>query len=342
MIDFGNYKYGLYIGLTGAVILLFFILYMVWRRRAVRSVIKDRRAAEMLISGSYRRILAKEILIIFAVILSMAVLLRPRWGETVREVNREGSDVLIALDVSRSMLAREGGRTRLERAKGAVRWVAESLDGDRIGLLVFAGESFLLCPLTTDVGAFMLFLDSAGPDSVPLQGTDMGRMLLEAGKVFKKKRLTTKMLIVITDGEDHEGNVDAAADAFKEMGVSVYTAGIGKDKGDFIPAGDDVNSADVYYRDGDGKLIKTSQNRSLLKSLAGKTGGSYMNITRSYSGMKSVLDVIDDQQKNSFGSHIVKEKVERTWIFALILFLILAAEFVIMERRPRQRGNPAE
>jgi len=257
MISFLNSDFLVYIFITAAVIIAFHIFYSIWRRMAVKSAVGNSDAAKRVVAGFYSRILIREILIFLAVVVSALVLLGPGWGERVKETSNEGTDVLIALDVSRSMLAKDVDPSRLEKAKSAVRVIAESLNGDRIGLIIFAGDAFLQCPLTNDIGAFMMFLDSAGPDSIQIQGTDMGRMLSEAGKVYQKKRLTSRMLIVITDGEDHEGGVDAEADKFKELGVSVYAAGIGRG-GDLIPAeGEDPGT---FYRDSNGALVKTGKN----------------------------------------------------------------------------------
>ncbi|HOP64900.1 MAG TPA: VWA domain-containing protein [Spirochaetota bacterium] len=329
MINFAWIDYIPALALVCAAVLLFFGFYMFWRRRVARSLTVNGRP---LIAGSRGRILAREILVILAVFFSFAALLKPQFGEYNREVTSEGTDVLIALDVSRSMLARDADPHRLGRAKRGIRWIAESLSGDRIGLLVFAGDSFLLCPFTTDLGAFMMFLDSAGPDSVNIQGTDMGKMLSEAAAVYEKKRLTSKLLVVITDGEDHEGGVEAQVERFRDLGVSVYAAGIGNSKGEFIPAGDDESVPDAFYRDRSGSLVKSSQNEGLLKKLSEGTGGGYCDITDSFSGLNSIIDVIEQQQKESKGTRSVKEKIDRTWIFILLIIVALGAEAIIGEK----------
>ena len=331
MIAFSNHNYSVYIFITSSVIIAFHIFYSIWRRMAVASSIGNREAAKRVVAGLYSRILIKEILILLAVITACVVLLGPGWGDRVKETSNEGTDVLVALDVSRSMLAKDVDPSRLEKAKGAVKIIAESLKGDRIGLIIFAGDAFLQCPLTNDIGAFMMFLDSVNPDSLRVQGTDMGRMLAEAAKVYTKKRLTSRMLVVITDGEDHEGGVDAQTDKFREMGVSVYAAGIGRD-GDLIPAGG-IDGEDNYYRDSSGSLIKTKKNENLLKQLADKTGGFYIDITDNFSGIGRILNMIDSKENTYYGSRMVKEKIDRTYIFLLILIILLAAEMIIPERK---------
>lgn len=331
MIAFSNHNYIAYVFIAGSAVIAFHIFYSIWRRMAVKSALSDSGEAKRIVAGLYSRILIKEILIFLAVIVSCFVLLGPGWGEKMRETTNEGTDVLVALDVSRSMLAKDADPSRLEKAKSAVRLIAGSLNGDRIGLIIFAGDAFLQCPLTTDTGAFLMFLDSVSPDSMNVQGTDMGKMLAEAGKVYKKKRLTSRMLIVITDGEDHEGGVDAEAEKFKEMGVSVYTAGIGRN-GDLIPA-EGSGDTGSFYRDSGGSLVKTRKNEDLLKQLADKTGGFYIDITDNFSGLGRILNLIEGKENTYYGSRMVKEKIDRTYIFLLVLIILLALEMFIQERK---------
>ena len=331
MITFLHYKYFIYIFLAGSAIIAFHIFYSIWRRMALRSAIGTKSAAEKTVEGFYSRILIKEIIILLAITVSCVCLLGPAWGDKLREKSDEGTDVLIALDVSRSMLARDASPSRLEKAKDAVRFIAQSCSGNRLGLIIFSGDAFLQCPLTADIGAFMMFLDSASPDSLRVQGTDMGRMLALAGKVYQKKRLTSRMLVVVTDGEDHESGVDAEAQKFKELGVSVYTAGIGRG-GDLIPM-DGGNQSGNFYRDSSGTLIKTKKNEDLLQKLSAETGGFYMDITDSFSGLNRLLGIIESKEKTESGSRLVREKIDRTGIFIILLVILLAAEMIIPERR---------
>lgn len=339
MIGFANLKYLLYISLITVIVLALYIVYLFWKKRIISALIGSGGVWESLIRGSRRAAAIKAALIIFSIILFGFVVLRPQFGEKAREVNYEGSDVLIALDVSNSMLAQDVKPSRLQRAKDAVRWIAESLKGDRIGLILFAGDAFLQCPLTNDIGAFMMFLDSAGPESIRLQGTDIGRVLRESYRVFTKKRLTSRILVLITDGEDHEGSAAEAVARFRELDVSVYTIGVGRDDGEFIPVGDSDSSEDIYYRDTNGNLIRTRKNPGLLKKIAALTGGGYIDITDNFFGLKFILEIISDQQKNKYGSKIIKERKEQFEIFAVVLLLLLSVELMLPERKREPHGS---
>jgi len=326
MISFSNAKYAIYIIPAGIIPLLFFLLYSYMRRRIVRAVTGSHHKKVLFISGSYTRLFVKELLVVLAVVSLTIAMIGPGWGEESSEKRSEGTDLLVALDVSRSMLAADTDTTRLDRAKRAVRLIAESLDGDRIGLIVFSGEAFLMCPLTTDTGALMMFLDNAGPESVTLEGTDMGRMFDKALNVFRRKRLTSRMLVVITDGEDNEGRAADGAERLKDEGIAVYALGVGRDSGQLIPRG---SSTADYYTDRSGVPVRTRSDPDLLKRLSADTGGKYIDITGSFSGLESVIGAVRDQQQGSTGSRKVKQKIDRSWIFLLAAVVFMMAEMVI-------------
>ncbi len=332
MIQFGNIKYAAYIASSAAVALALFVLYLIWKRRAIERLSRGMER-DHFIRGSETIGRIKAVLVALALLLFVLVALRPQWGEQFREVNNEGSDVLIALDVSPSMLARDISPSRLDRAKDAVRWIVESLKGDRVGLVLFSGDAFLQCPLTNDYGAFVMFLDSASPESIALKGTDIGAALREAARVFKNKRLTSRMLVLITDGEDHEGKADEAAAVFRDMDVAIYAVGIGRSAGEVIPASGDSSTPDNYYRNSNGSLVKTRKDASYLKKLAGSTRGAYIDISDNFSGLRFILDIISEQQRNKYGSRIIKEPKEKYQIFAFILLVILSTELLMPERR---------
>jgi Ca-activated chloride channel homolog len=327
----GNYKYLLYSALITGIVLILFLFYAIWKERAIAGLARGA-MREYLVKRSMPITRLKQALVAICIVLFGLTVLRPQWGEQVRQATSEGTDLLIALDVSPSMRARDVKPDRLTRAKDAVRWIVESLKGDRVGLILFSGDAFLQCPLTNDYGAFMMFLDSASPESIALKGTNIGAALKEAYRVFKNKRLTSRILVLITDGEDHEGATEEAASLLKELDVSVYTAGIGSSSGEEIPMAGD-NASGGYYRDDAGMLIKSRKHASFLKRIAGYTGGTYVDITDGFSGLRGLLGVIEDQQKNKYGTRIIKEPKEQYQIFALIIFILLSVDLLLSERR---------
>jgi Ca-activated chloride channel family protein len=331
MINFGNVQYAVYIIIPAVLAIVFLTIYALWRRRAVSLILGNKYKKNPMLMGNYKRIFLKEILTGIAVAAAAVALLRPMWGEEVKEVEYEGTDVVIALDVSRSMKAEDVNPDRLTRGREAVRRIAESLKGDRIGLIVFAGDAFLMCPLTSDISSFMMFLDAADTDSIRVQGTNIPAVLKEGERVFTRKRLTSKMLIVITDGENHEKGTEEALKFYRDNDISVYTAAIGEGGG-YIPVYNG-STAGALMRDQSGNLVKSIPDRNFLKSISSDTGGHFIDISKNFSGLRHIYSEIARQQKQVFGQGIVKEKKDRTWIFLLILFLILSAEFFTGERK---------
>jgi Ca-activated chloride channel homolog len=315
---------------AASIVLGGFVFYSVRRRMIVSRAFRSA-SLKLVVQRSEKKALVKEILIISAILFAAFSLLAPQWGERTREVKKEGTDFLAVMDVSRSMDATDVKPSRLERAKTAVRLVADELKGDRAGMVLFAGSAFLQCPLTTDLGAFSQFLDSVSTSSVSSQGTDIGAALAVAEKVFEKKRTTARVLFLITDGEDHEGNVMKQVTRLKALGVSVYTAGIGKSSGEFVPG--NTNQGDSFLKDRSGTLIKSSLNEDLLKNIASETGGQYINLTDSLSGVKDILAALAKEKKQDFGSRMIREPEERYYVPASILLILLLAELLVSDRR---------
>ncbi|HPB81578.1 MAG TPA: VWA domain-containing protein [Spirochaetota bacterium] len=333
MISFGNYNYIIYILLSSALVLLLYGGYLIWKRSVVRRLLSDPVLRDMMVKQSRAMERLKSVLLAAAILLFAFTMLRPQWGEAMREVQNEGVDLLVALDVSRSMRARDVQPSRLERAKDAINLMADSLRGDRVGLVLFAGDAFIQCPLTGDLGAFKMFLDAADTDAVAAQGTNIGAAMEMAYRVFHTRRRTSRNFVIITDGEDHEGRVEQSAAKFRDLDVAVYAVGIGRDGGDLIPLGADEKSADIYVKDSGGNLVRTKKNAGVLKTIARETGGDYIDITNSMSGVYKILRKMSQQTQNRYGTMMVKQRTERYQIFALLLILILSAEALLPGRR---------
>ena len=182
-----------------------------------------------------RRQTFKFLLLLAAVGLLLTSFLRPRWGFHWEEIKRKGVDLLVAIDVSESMLAEDIQPNRLERAKREITDLVGMLQGDRVGLVAFAGAAFLECPLTLDYGAFRIFLDYLDTELIPVPGTAIGEAIQTAIRSFSTERRASKALILITDGEDHPGKAEKAAEAAKEKGIRIFTIGIGSEHGAPIP-----------------------------------------------------------------------------------------------------------
>ena len=254
---------------------------------------------------------------------------RPQMGAILKEHKTRGAEVMIVLDVSNSMLAEDYSPNRLERAKLAISRVVDKLRDDRIGLVVFAGNSFVQLPITTDYVSAKMFLGSISTESVPIQGTAIGDAISTALRSFSAQSDRSRAIIVITDGENHEDDPVAAASQAAEMGVRVFTIGVGSTEGKMIPFEGD------YLRDKDGNPVVTRLDEAVLQDVAAAGKGLYVRAGNSEFGLNPIIDEIarmDDEEYNS----IVFEEYDELYMyfFGMALFF-LVLEMLIGDRRSK-------
>ena len=251
---------------------------------------------------------------------------RPQMGAILKEHKTRGAEVMLVLDVSNSMLAEDYSPNRLERAKLAISRMVDKLRDDRIGLVVFAGNSFVQLPITTDYVSAKMFLNSISTQSVPIQGTAIGEAISTA---FSAQSDKSRAIIVITDGENHEDDPVAAASQAAELGVRVFAIGVGSPEGTMIPFEDD------YLRDKDGNHVVTRLDESVLQDVAAAGKGLYVRAGNSEFGLNPIIDEIarmDDEEYNS----VVFEEYDELYMyfFAMALFF-LVLEMLIGDRRSK-------
>ncbi|HQO58750.1 MAG TPA: VWA domain-containing protein [Candidatus Omnitrophota bacterium] len=272
---------------------------------------------------------------------SLVALARPQWGYEMREIKMQGLDILLVIDTSRSMLTDDVKPNRLERAKLAVRDFLRHLEGDRVGLIAFAGDAFLICPLTVDYGGFLLSLDHLDKKSIPRGGTNIAQALREALREYDNTPSQYKVVIIITDGENLEDDPWTAVKEAKDKGVKIYCVGIGTQAGELIKD-EDIFGQTSYVKDEQGNIVKSRLNEDLLQRIALETGGVYVRA----SGAEFGLDVIYEKQlakleKRDMESAMVKNYFERfQWPLGLGLVFLLW-EFFLPLRRENRNGRPA-
>lgn len=281
------------------------------------------------ISQPRRRL--KRILFITSIFLCFISLARPQYGSTWVEVQRKGIDILFALDTSRSMLAQDIKPNRLERARYAIMDFVGRLDGDRAGLLPFAGSAFLLCPMTLDYNAFSQSLAEIDTNSIPLGGTNLSAVIHEAERVFSVTD-NHKILILVTDGENLQGEALAAAKEAGAKGLTIYTVGVGTQSGELIPAGSETAAG--YLKQSDGSFVTSRLDEKALREIAEATGGIYVPLGDQGQGLDTLyqkkLDLIPKEQ---LSERRQKMPIERyAWPLALA-FLCLLIEFLLVERK---------
>ena len=304
------------------------------RRRALDRFGERGRIDRLTAAVSPRGQLTRTVLMLAAVVLLVTALARPQFGDRVDTVRREGQDVVVALDLSASMEAEDIAPNRLAAAKLAVGRLIERLDGDRIGLVAFAGEAFVQSPLTLDYAAAALFLNAMEPDLVPVPGTDLGQAIEVALDGFGEPGERSRQLVVITDGEDHEGAIDAAVERAADEGVRVYAVGMGSTEGVPIPSFDESGAPNGFLRDDEGSVVTTRLDDVTLQRVADRTGGAYYHAA---AGSGAAFDRLVEELTGGEGGEIESREVtryeEQYQIFLGLALLLLAAEALIPERR---------
>ena len=274
----------------------------------------------------------KAALLLAALCLLIVSLMQPRWGFQWEDITRKGIDVIVAIDVSQSMLAEDIKPNRLERAKRKVYDLCQMLQGDRIGLIAFAGTSFVQCPLTLDYGAFKIFLDYLNPDLIPVPGTAIGDAIRTAIKGFNSRERTSKALILITDGEDHESKPLEAAQEAKKEGIRIFTIGIGQEGGAPIPLQDGSGG---FKKDERGDLVLSKLDETTLQKIALETGGSYVRSVTGDMDLNKIYkeDIRGSIEKKELRSTRKKRWEERFQWFVFAATLLLGLEFFMRETR---------
>lgn len=318
-------------------LVIFLGLFYAWafkkRARALETLADKNLLPEITASLNASRQRLKTIFIASAVFFIVISFMKPQWGFSWEEVRKKGVDILIAIDVSKSMLAEDVKPNRLERSKLAVRDLLAKLGGDRVGLIAFSGSAFLQCPLTSDYTGFVLSLNDLGVDTIPRGGTSISSAIGEAIKTYKSETQDEKTLVIITDGEDHEGDPIRAAEAARREKIKIFCVGIGTGEGELIPVKDETGQR-VFLKDREGNIVKTRLDEATLGEIARITGGIYVRA----SGAEFGLDVLYRERFSKMGKRVFEDKLtkrykERFQIPLFLAFLLLVTEIFIGERK---------
>lgn len=320
-----------------AVLPVYLVLFVIYRIRKKKLLQKlgDPSLIEKL--SPYSSGLRQNIRFILFLLGNAAIILaacEPQIGSRLEEVKRKGADIMIALDVSNSMKAQDIQPSRLGRAKQAISRLIDRLEGDRIGIIVFAGEAYVQLPITTDYAAAKLFLNYIDTDIVPTQGTAIGSAIDLAAKSFGEDNKHNKAIIVITDGENHEDDAMAAAKSAYEKGIIVHTIGMGSENGAPIPVVHNKMQVD-YKKDKDGNIIISKLDPVALSSISSEGGGKFIRATNSDDGLAAVIKEINKMEKAEFGSKMITDYEDRFQYFLGAGLLLLIIEFLISDRRSK-------
>jgi Ca-activated chloride channel homolog len=315
------------------------VLFFVWARRRRDRALAAFVAAALLPAVApdvdFRRRTIRWVVLTLAALCLALALGGPMWGFRWQEVRRQGIDLVIAIDTSRSMLTPDVKPNRLARSKLAVQDLVRELHGDRVALVAFAGAAFLQCPLTLDYGAFAQSLDAVEVGIIPRGGTALTAAIDTSLEAFEGRQGSHQAVVLITDGEDHEGNVKDAAKRAADRGVKVYTVGIGTTEGELVPG-----EAGSWVKDRAGQVVKSRLDEETLKQVAVDTGGVYLHAAGPSLGLGELYrDYIDTMEKRELASTLEKRYEHRFQLPLAVALVLLALEPAIGERRAVRRRS---
>lgn len=327
----------LYLLLLLPVLILLYIINEIRKKKALQRLGEFNLVGSLVPEMSTIRSLIKFILQLAAFTAAIIMLARPQFGSKLEDVKKHGVEVIIALDVSNSMLAEDIQPDRLTRAKQAISRLVDNLDNDKIGLIVFAGDAYTQIPVTTDYVSAKMFLSTIRPDMVPKQGTAIGAAINLGIRSFSPGEGKSKAMIIITDGENHEDNPVSRAEEAAKAGIIIHTIGIGSTDGVPIPL--TLNGRKEYLKDVDGNTVISKLDEDILKKIALSTNGNYVRASNSNIGLDEIFSEIRNMKKQELESTMYTEYNDQFGIFAVISLCLLLADFIIMERKNRRLTN---
>jgi Ca-activated chloride channel family protein len=333
MYDFEHPEYWYY--LIAVVFFVGLFLMTAWWRRSALRKYGDLTLVKRLIPDQPRfKHIARLIVFCLAWIALVVALTNPRQGTKLEKVKRQGVDVVIALDVSKSMLAEDIRPNRLARAKNFISKMIDKMEGDRVALVVFAGNAYLQMPLTVDYSASKMFLNNVNTNIVPTQGTAIGEAITKGNEVFVSGEDKFKALVIITDGENHEEDAKEIAKASADSGVIIHTVGIGTPKGAPIPVyTNGVQTA--FKKDKQGSIVLSKLNEQMLQELAVYSGGEYFRMASGDDQVNSIMELISGMEKKEFEERVFTEFDDKFQYPLAVALLLLIFELLITNRRSR-------
>ena len=309
------------------------VLFLVWKKKAMNRYGDWLVIRQLMPEYAPGKTMLKFILIMAAIASLVFALADPQTGSRLEKVQRKGIDLIIALDISNSMLAQDIKPNRLERAKQAISRLIDNLKGDRIGIIVFAGKAYTQLPITTDYAAAKMFTSTINTTIVPTQGTAIAEAIDMATTSFGESK-RNKAIVIITDGEDHQGNVLEQTEIATQKGIVIYTIGMGLPEGVPIP----IYNGDIqigYKKDQNGQTIMTKLDETLLQRIASIGNGMYVRATNSETGLTKIFDDINKIQKSEIEEKQFSDYEDRFQYFVALALILLILDLFVFERKTR-------
>ncbi|GHT03451.1 membrane protein [Bacteroidia bacterium] len=319
----------LYLLLLLPVLVVVFYYGVFLRRKALKRFGEKRLVRELMPDAASKKRHLKFWLLLACMALFVVVVAGPQFGSKLETVKKQGIEVMICLDVSNSMMAEDVSPNRLSKAKQLLARLVDDMNNDKVGLIVFAGDAYVQLPITSDYVSAKMFFSSLNPSMVPTQGTAIGSAIRLALNSFTPSESSTKTIILITDGENHEDNAVEMAQAAAEKGITVNVLGIGS------PEGAPIQTRNGYMKDNQGNMILTVLNEKMCEEIAVAGKGLYARVDNSNGAVKALQKELDKKNKSEVESKVYSSFDEKYQLVAAILLILLVIEFFILERRNR-------
>ncbi|MDP2067680.1 MAG: VWA domain-containing protein [Lutibacter sp.] len=325
--------YFYYLAIIPAIVVLF-LLVLWWKKRIQKRFADPKLIQKLSPEKSTFKSFLKLVVFCFALFFLIISLANPKMGTKLETVKRQGVDIVFALDVSKSMLAEDIAPNRLEKAKQIITKVVENLGSDRIGIIIYAGSSYPLLPITTDYAAAKMFLQNANTEMVSNQGTAINDAIERALSYYDNDEQTNRFLVIVSDGEDHQENtLDLAKEAAKK-GIKIYTVGIGTAKGGPIPLKDNGRVV-AYKKNNEGTVVVTQLNEQILRDIANVGNGKYINGNKTQETIATIKEVLEKAEKNEFETKQFSDYEDQFQWFVGIGLLLLIIDVTLLEKKTK-------
>lgn len=323
----------LYLLLVIPLLIVFYIVMVNKKKKAIAEFGNPELLKPLMPLVSFKRGAWKFVMILIALMFVIIGVAGPQFGSKLQQIKKQGVELIVVLDVSNSMLAQDIKPNRLEKAKMAISRMVEKLSDDKVGMIVFAGDAYVQLPITTDYSSAKLFLSNINTDIVPVQGTAIGAAIDLAAKSFTPETETSKAIIVITDGENHQDDAVAAARVAHEKGITIHTIGMGLEQGVPIP---EKGNPGQFMKDGSGNVVVSKLDEQTLQEIAKAGEGMYVRASNTDVGLSRLLDEVGKMEKSILEEKVYTDYAEKYQYFILIGLFFIFVEFMILGRRNKR------
>ncbi|MCI5707626.1 MAG: VWA domain-containing protein [Odoribacter sp.] len=323
----------LYLLLVIPLLIVFYIVMVNKKKKAIAEFGNPELLKPLMPLVSFKRGAWKFVMILIALMFVIIGVAGPQFGSKLQQIKKQGVELIVVLDVSNSMLAQDIKPNRLEKAKMAISRMVEKLSDDKVGMIVFAGNAYVQLPITTDYSSAKLFLSNINTDIVPVQGTAIGAAIDLAAKSFTPETETSKAIIVITDGENHQDDAVAAARVAHEKGITIHTIGMGLEQGAPIP---EKGNPGQFMKDGSGNVVVSKLDEQTLQEIAKAGEGMYVRASNTDVGLSRLLDEVGKMEKSILEEKVYTDYAEKYQYFILIGLFFIFLEFMILGRRNKR------